>query len=100
MSERTGATVKDVNPQTFNKAFAAFLKKSGKLKIPPWVDIVKTGRHKELAPYDPDWYYTRAASVARHIYLRGGTGVGALTKVYGGGFDHFLSVVSTWTFVS
>ncbi|XP_062499517.1 small ribosomal subunit protein eS19-like [Corticium candelabrum] len=84
MSTREGVTVKDVNPHAFNKAFAAFLKKSSKLKVPSWVDIVKTGRHKELAPYDPDWYFIRAASIARHIYLRGGVGVGALTKVYGG----------------
>jgi len=33
---------------------------------------------------DPDWYYVRAASIARKVYLRGGTGVGAFTKVYGG----------------
>jgi small subunit ribosomal protein S19e len=24
------------------------------------VDIVKTGPQKELAPYDPDWFYVRA----------------------------------------
>jgi small subunit ribosomal protein S19e len=24
------------------------------------VDIVKTGTFKELAPYDPDWYFIRA----------------------------------------
>jgi hypothetical protein len=28
--------------------------------VPTWVDIVKTGAYKELAPYDPDWYYVRA----------------------------------------
>ncbi len=33
---------------------------SGKLEIPKWVDIVKTGTNKELAPYDPDWFYIRA----------------------------------------
>ena len=48
------------------------------------MDYIKTGKSKELAPYDKDWYYIRAASVARHIYLRRGVGVGALTKVYGG----------------
>ena len=79
-----GSTVKDVDPHQFVKAFSAFLKKSGKLRVPGYVDIVKTGKHKELAPYDADWFYTRAASVARHIYLRGGVGVGALRKVYGG----------------
>lgn len=30
------------------------------IQLPNWVDIVKTGRYKELAPYDPDWYYVRA----------------------------------------
>ena len=40
--------------------------------------------HKELGPYNPDWFYVRMASIARHIYLRQGVGLGALTKVYGG----------------
>uniref|UniRef100_A0A2P2KYP1 Uncharacterized protein MANES_01G097700 n=1 Tax=Rhizophora mucronata TaxID=61149 RepID=A0A2P2KYP1_RHIMU len=30
------------------------------IELPHWTDIVKTGRFKELAPYDPDWYYVRA----------------------------------------
>ncbi|GER42281.1 40S ribosomal protein S19, partial [Striga asiatica] len=30
-------------------------------------DLVKTDVLKELAPYDPDWYYIRAASMARKI---------------------------------
>lgn len=76
--------MKDCDPHQFVKAFSAFLKKSGKIKVPSYVDIVKTGKHKELAPYDPDWFYVRAAAVARHVYLRGGVGVGALRKVYGG----------------
>nr|XP_006817195.1 PREDICTED: 40S ribosomal protein S19-like isoform X2 [Saccoglossus kowalevskii] len=58
--------------------------KSGKLKVPEWVDIVKLGKHKELAPYDPDWYYVRSASLCRHLYFRGGVGVGAVMKIYGG----------------
>ena len=28
--------------------------------MPEWVDLVKTAKSKELAPYDPDWYYIRA----------------------------------------
>ena len=32
------------------------------IKLPQWVDIVKTGAYKELAPYDPDWYYIRAGA--------------------------------------
>jgi len=75
--------VKDVNQHDFVKAFSAFLKKSGKLKVPDWVDIVKNGKHKELAPYNEDWYYVRAASVARHLYFRSPAGVGAFTTIYG-----------------
>jgi hypothetical protein len=44
----------------FITAYASHLKRSGKLEVPAWVDLVKTGSFKELAPYDPDWYYVRA----------------------------------------
>eukprot|EP00842_Homolaphlyctis_polyrhiza_P000026 jgi/Hompol1/1023/HPOL_005489-RA len=79
-----GVTVKDVSSHAFIKAYSAYLKRTGKLEIPKWVDLVKTSTQKELAPYDPDWFYVRAASVARHIYLRRGVGVGGLKKNYGG----------------
>merc|ERR1711910_287406 len=78
-----GATVKDVDPQVFVRAFAAHLKKS-KLKVPEFVTIVKTSKAHELGPTDPDWFYVRAASVARHVYLRPNVGVGAVRKIYGG----------------
>merc|ERR1712042_135608 len=78
-----GVTVKDVDPQVFVRAFAAHLKKS-KLKVPEFVTIVKTSKAHELGPLDPDWFYVRAASVARHVYLRPNVGVGAVRKIYGG----------------
>ena len=37
-----------------------FVIRGGKLKVPEWVDLVKTAKSKELAPYDPDWYFIRA----------------------------------------
>ncbi|XP_047951526.1 40S ribosomal protein S19-1-like [Salvia hispanica] len=77
-------TVKDVSSHEFVKSYAAHLKRSGKMELPEWTDIVKTGVLKELAPYDPDWYYIRAASMARKIYLRGGIGVGSFRRIYGG----------------
>ena len=55
-----GVTVKDVQSHAFVKAYAAYLKRTGKLEVPKWVDLVKTGTYKELAPYDPDWFYIRA----------------------------------------
>ncbi|GLT72457.1 hypothetical protein SLA2020_443910 [Shorea laevis] len=80
----TVRTVKDVSPHELVKAYAAHLKRSGQVELPEWTDLVKTGTLKELAPYDPDWYYIRAASMARKIYLRGGLGVGAFRRIYGG----------------
>uniref|UniRef100_A0A452URU5 40S ribosomal protein S19-like n=1 Tax=Ursus maritimus TaxID=29073 RepID=A0A452URU5_URSMA len=63
----------DMNQQEFVSwgswgALAAFLKKSGKLKFPEWVDTVRLAKHKELAPYDENWLYTRAASTAWHLW--------------------------------
>ncbi|KAG0504900.1 hypothetical protein M758_N010000 [Ceratodon purpureus] len=92
-------TVKDVSSHEFVRNYAAHLKRSGKIEVPVWADLVKTATFKELAPYDADWYYIRAgtcfraleppvhgiaASMARKIYLRGGIGVGAFKKIYGG----------------
>ncbi len=79
----TGTSVRDIKASTFIKAYAAHLKRSGKLDVPSWVDIVKTSPAKQLAPLEPDWFYIRVASIARHIYLRPGVGVGALRTVHG-----------------
>ncbi|XP_062578308.1 small ribosomal subunit protein eS19-like isoform X2 [Saccostrea cucullata] len=81
---RMGISVKDVNSHEFTKSLAAFLKKQGKMKIPDWVGIVKLAKFNELAPYDDDWYYVRAASVCRHLYIRSPVGVGAFSKLYSG----------------
>lgn len=51
--------VRDVNAHAFIKAYAAFLKKSGKITIPKWVDIVKTAAFKEAGPLDNDWFFVR-----------------------------------------
>jgi len=80
----SSVTVKDCDAAEFINALAAHFKQSGKIELPEWHDLVKTAPFKEMCPMDPDWYYVRAASLARKIYLRGGTGVGAFTKVYGG----------------
>lgn len=40
--------------------------------------------HKELAPRDPDWYFIRAASIARKLYFSQDIGVGRFRRIYGG----------------
>merc|ERR1712216_598181 len=81
---RRSVTVKDVPADEFIKAAAEFLKRQPKFDVPKYHDIVKTGVIKEFAPIDEDWFYVRTASILRKIYLRKGTGVGALKKWYGG----------------
>merc|ERR1711922_9719 len=48
------------------------------MKVPEWVDLVKTNNRKELAPYDEDWFYVRCASMARHMYIRSPVGVSTI----------------------
>uniref|UniRef100_A0A7S1THF1 40S ribosomal protein S19 n=1 Tax=Compsopogon caeruleus TaxID=31354 RepID=A0A7S1THF1_9RHOD len=79
-----GCTVRNVAAQDFIEAYAAHLKRVGAVELPKWADYVKTGTFKELAPYDPDWFFVRMAAIARRIYLQNGIGVGALKKMYGG----------------
>merc|ERR1712093_621466 len=69
-SSYTMPSVRDVTAEAFIAAYSSHLKRSCKLEIPVWVDVVKTGTGKELAPYDQDWFYIRVAALAK---LHGGS---------------------------
>mmetsp|Transcript_2709 Transcript_2709/g.3101 ORF Transcript_2709/g.3101 Transcript_2709/m.3101 type:complete len:150 (+) Transcript_2709:317-766(+) len=84
--EERGICVRDVAAKDFIEAYAEHLKNSDKFELPVWADLVKTGTFKELAPYGDDWYYIRAASIARRVYLKPGVGVGHLRRWYGGSY--------------
>jgi small subunit ribosomal protein S19e len=84
--ESRGICVRDVTAPSFITAYAEHLKNSDKFELPVWADTVKTGVFKELAPYGDDWYYIRAASIARRVYLKPGVGVGQLQRWYGGNY--------------
>lgn len=98
--EARAICVRDVAARPFIEAYAEHLKNSDKFELPIWADTVKTGCFKELAPYGDDWYYIRAASIARKVYLRPGLGVGQLQKWYGGNYrrgartEHFRKASS------
>merc|ERR1712113_392601 len=83
MSDSSAATVRDVAADEYIAALAKGLKAKD-FPVPKYADIIKTATHKELGPSDPDWYYIRAASVSRRVYLKKGLGVGALRRWYGG----------------
>ncbi len=52
--------MRDVAAADFIKAYAEHLKNTGRVELPSWCDLVKTAPHKEMCPYDQDWYYIRA----------------------------------------
>jgi small subunit ribosomal protein S19e len=51
---------------------------------PEWSSIVKTSTHTQLQPQDPDWWFTRAASILRKVYIDGPVGIEHLRADYGG----------------
>ena len=58
-----------------------------KVAPPKWAAFVKTGSHTERPPENPDWWYTRCASLLRKIYLNGPIGLAHLRSKYGGRVD-------------
>ncbi len=59
--------------------------KNENIPAPSWTPFVKTGSHANKPPQNPDWWYTRCASILRKVYLHGPMGVDDLRKEYGGG---------------
>jgi small subunit ribosomal protein S19e len=60
------------------------LKKIEAIKPPLWAQMVKSGPHRERPPQQLDFWYIRAASILRRIYIDGPVGVSRLRSYYGG----------------
>jgi len=60
------------------------LKKIREIQPPIWVKFVKSGRHRERPPEQPDFWYIRTASIMRKLYVNGPVGVSRLRTNYGG----------------
>ena len=63
---------------------AEALKEEEEFVKPEWVSLVKTSVHKMRPSIDEDFWYKRAASILRQIYIRGLVGVERLRTRYGG----------------
>lgn len=77
-------TVYDIEPQKLIRKAASELKKIEEIKPPKWSLYVKTGTHKQRPPKQKDWWYLRAASILRKIYILGPIGTNKLRRKYGG----------------
>jgi small subunit ribosomal protein S19e len=78
------ASVRDISADKLIGKVAAELQKMEEMKPPEWAGFVKTGVHKERPPIQSDWWWIRAASMLRKLYLNQPVGVSALRREYGG----------------
>lgn len=81
--EKDTITIKDVPAEAFIKAYAEQLKIEQKVSPMPLDQFVKTGLAKDISPNNPDWFYIRAAALARKLALKPNTGVGRLQHIFG-----------------
>lgn len=85
--------VEEVCPVKLIDILAKALKEDKKLPKPKEAAYIKTGHGRELAPENEDWYYVRAASILRKLYMeelinpeksKYGYGVLWFARIYGG----------------
>ncbi|MEM0044186.1 MAG: 30S ribosomal protein S19e [Sulfolobales archaeon] len=80
-------TAREVPADILIRSLAEKLKKDfGEIITPPyWAIFVKTGVFKEKPPQEPDWWYIRAASILRKLYISGRPiGIEGFRVIYGG----------------
>ena len=78
-------TPHDVPASKFIAKLAKYVKENVEEVQPPaWAAFAKTGSHVEKQPQDPDWWYTRSASILRKVYIHGPIGIEKLRADYGG----------------
>ncbi|MBN1924155.1 MAG: 30S ribosomal protein S19e [Nanoarchaeota archaeon] len=76
--------VYDVEPEKLINGLKEELKKNPSIKPEDWSRFVKTGMSKEMPPIQEDFWYIRAASILRSLYVHGPKGVQRLRTKYGG----------------
>ena len=77
------ANIKTIQAGKYNSLLANALKEIPEFKKPEWADFVKTSSSKERPTSEPDFWYKRAASILRQIYIKGIVGVNRLRSRYG-----------------
>ena len=77
-------SARDVPSSKLIAALAVQMKSLPAIQEPDWARWVKTGSHAERPPTSSDWWFTRAASLMRKLYLHGPVGLTDLERAYGG----------------
>jgi small subunit ribosomal protein S19e len=78
----------DVPALQFIEKLAKYLRENvDEVQPPTWASMVKTGTHVQKQPQNPNWWYTRSASILRKVYVHGPVGLEKLRAYYGGRKD-------------
>ena len=77
-------TIYDLDHREINNKLAEALKGIPEFKAPDWSYFVKSSVSRQRPTEDPDFWYKRAASILRQIYINKGVGVNRLRTRYGG----------------
>jgi small subunit ribosomal protein S19e len=78
----------DVPALQFIEKLAKYLRENvDEVQPPAWASVAKTGTHVEKQPQNPNWWYTRSASILRKVYVHGPIGIEKLRADYGGRKD-------------
>ena len=78
-----GSNVREVPADLFVAHLARHLETARLIQAPTWADLCKTGCLKQMPPNFQNWWFTRAAAVARQVYLHPGTSVTELKNRFG-----------------
>ena len=80
-------TVYEVPADQLLKRLTDQLRRQPQVSPPQWAMFAKTGAHADRPPQDRDWWYLRAASVLRKLYLHPPLSLNDLKSEYGGTRD-------------
>jgi len=76
--------IRTIEASKYNKLLVEALKEIKEFEAPEWISFVKTSAHKARPVIEPDFWYKRAASILRQIYIKKVVGVERLRTRYGG----------------
>lgn len=80
-------TAFDVPAKELIDELAKKLQKENAIQKPEHSSFLRTGVTRENPPENPEWWYTRCASILRKVYINEGIGVEHLRAEYGGKRD-------------
>jgi len=77
------SSVYEIPANEYNNKLAEILKSMPEFEVPEWSFFVKTGVSRDRPPQEEDFWFKRAASILRQIFMHNVVGVNRLRTRYG-----------------